>query len=410
MRNYLHRILLLLIFIMPCSALLHAQARAHPETLLLVTDAAMGKISFIDNGVDNGLKKGRAASLHTITLPFPLHARVWHSNDQSHAYLSSPEGWVIKVDMQTREVMPPLRVGTHTSGIALSHDDRFIMAANLQPGTLVAINAGDLSLIRTIEVKDRAGKASGVAALHTAAARKSFIAVMRDIPELWELSYDAHAEPVYEGLVHDYKMGEAIALRGPFPPRRTVLEQALSSFAFDTNFTHAIGASDDGLWQVINLNIRRKIRTSRAHSTLQADAGASWQWQGRPILVLPLVPPQANENALYVIDMQSWQVLRQIAVSGKNIRLHTHANAPYAWIESGDDGIAKKKIALLDKQSMAIVSVTPALISGSSAPLAWPREGAQAILRSMDGKALLLVDTKTLELVQRFDLTDSLTD
>lgn len=396
MYNYLHRILLLLIFIVPCSAQLHAQA--HPETLLLVTDAAAGKISFIDNGINNG----GAASLHTTTLPFPLHARVWQSNDQSHAYLSSPEGWLIKVNVQTREVMPPLRVGTHTSGIALSHDDRFIMAANLQPGTLAAINAGDLSLIRTIEVKDRAGKASGVAALHTAAARKSFIAVMRDIPELWELSYDAHAEPVYEGLVHDYKMGEAIALRGPFPPRRTVLEQALSSFAFDTNFTHAIGASDDGLWQVINLNIRRKIHTIRVNSALQADAGASWQWQGRQILVLP----QVNENALYVIDMQSWQVLRQIAVSGKNIRLSTHANAPYAWIESGDDGIAKKKIALLDKQSMAIVSVTPALISGSSAPLAWPREGTQAILRSMDSKALLLVDTKTLELVQRFDLTD----
>jgi hypothetical protein len=34
---------------------------------------------------------------------------------------------------------------------------------------------------------------------------------------------------VYEGLVHDYKMAEGIAEKGPFPVRRIVLDDMLDS-------------------------------------------------------------------------------------------------------------------------------------------------------------------------------------
>lgn len=397
-------LLLTSLFAAPFAAAAAAPAQARPTAV--VTDAAAGKISFI--GTDAGASS--AASLHTTTLPFPLHERLWLAPDQASAYLSSPDGWVVKINLQTRQVTQQLRAGQRSSGMALSGDGRFLMLANLQPATLVAIDSANLSVIRQLDVADKNGKASGVAAIHAASARKSFIALMRDIPELWELSYDDHAEPVYEGLVHDYKMGEAIALRGPFPPRRTILEQPLSSFAFDTSSTHAIGANEDGLLQVINLDIRRKIRDLRFSSALRADAGVSWQrrgqaqGQGRQLLALP----HENENAVTLLDMQSWQVLQKMTLAGKKLRLHSHERAPYVWIESRNEGQADQRIALLDKQSLSLLEGVPAVIASSSAPLAWPGDGAYVLLRSKDHKTLLLVETKTLELVQRYALSPEL--
>jgi hypothetical protein len=362
----------------------------------LVSDAAAGKIIYLDSKTP--------ASLFQTTLPFTLHERVWHSADRSFAYLSSPQGWLVKFDMRSRQITQQLRVGQCSSGIALSADGRFIMAANLQPTSLVAIDANDFAIIRTIDVKDKAGKASGVSTIQTAAARKSFIAVMQDIPEIWELSYDEHAEPVYEGLVHDYKMAEAIALRGPFAPRSTLLERSFSSFSFDTNYTHAIGSSGDGLVQIINLNIRRKIRDLRFSSALQADAGATWLSQDRQMLALP----QKDSNRLHLIDVLSWQVLQQMTLSGKNIRLHTHANAPYVWLESQPENDTKTKnvIQLLSKQTGAIIPAIPALITTSSRPLAWIDEGKIVVVQSKDNKALLLIDTTTLALLARLDFPD----
>ena len=390
----LRHISLLFIATLLVSTLSSAQVPTPSLSLLLVSDASAGKVLI--------LTPEAAVPIHAITLPFAVHERVWHSADQRYAYLSSPDGWVIKFDMQSQRVAQQLRVGQSTSGLALSGDGRFIMVANLQPATLVAIDTNDLSILRTINAKDKAGKASAVAAISTAAARQSFIAVMRDIPELWELSYDAHAEPVYEGLVHDYQMSEAIALRGPFPPRRTVLEQKLSSFMFDTSFTQAIGASDDGLLQIIHLDIRRKIRDIRFTSKLQADAGVSWQWQGKQILALP----QATEKLLNLLDMQSWQVLHKIAFSGEHIRLHTHANARYVWVESKDEDTAstEQNRQLLDKQTLAMLTVIPPLIATSSAPLAWISDGQIAVVKSGDKMALLLINTTTLALVDRLEL------
>ncbi len=48
----------------------------------------------------------------------------------------------------------------------------------------------------------------------------SFVVALQDIPEIWEISYDDKAAPIYLGLVHDYALGDGIAIPGKLNPRR----------------------------------------------------------------------------------------------------------------------------------------------------------------------------------------------
>lgn len=81
--------------------------------------------------------------------------------------------------------------------------------------------------LRSVDGRER----GRVAALAHDAGRKSFVAVFSVLAELWELSLDPDAEPVYDGLVHDYRMGEGLAGRGFLGLRRTRLREPASALA-----------------------------------------------------------------------------------------------------------------------------------------------------------------------------------
>lgn len=60
-------------------------------------------------------------------------------------------------------------------------------------------------------------------------ARQSFVVAPRGLRELWEVSWSEAAEPIYDGLVHDYRMGESLARPGYLGLRRTPLQQPLAA-------------------------------------------------------------------------------------------------------------------------------------------------------------------------------------
>ncbi len=93
--------------------------------------------------------------------------------------------------------------------------------------------------------------------------RRSFVVLLADIAEAWELSYDLKAEPVYDGLVHDYRMGEGIADRGPFAVRRIFLDEPLTDAEFSADFSQFSGRASDGSLHVVNLHVRRRIEILR---------------------------------------------------------------------------------------------------------------------------------------------------
>ncbi len=81
--------------------------------------------------------------------------------------------------------------------------------------------------------------ALAVARIVPAPGRRSWVVALAGLPELWEVSLNEQAEPIFDGLVHDYRMGEAIAKPGFLGVRRTPLAQPVQLLALDGSGAHA---------------------------------------------------------------------------------------------------------------------------------------------------------------------------
>src|SRR5690606_29360949 len=118
------------------------------------------------------------------------------------------DGWITKYDLWNLAVVAEVRAGINTRNVAVSPDGRHVAVANYLPNSLVLLD-GDLNLIKTIPALDQQGKRSSrVSAVYDATPRNSFVVALKDVPEVWEVSYDEKAEEIPVGLIHDFRMRE----------------------------------------------------------------------------------------------------------------------------------------------------------------------------------------------------------
>lgn len=156
--------------------------------------------------------------------------------------------------------------GTATAAMSVvSADGLLVLVAQVEPPCLVVLHARRGVPVHTIVPAARDGRiATRIAALRTAALRRSFIVAPADLAELWEISYDPKAEDLYDGLVHDYRFGEGVPRRGYLGLRRTSLPEPLVDFVLDEHEAEAWGLAPPppagtGEGQVINLDVRRRV-------------------------------------------------------------------------------------------------------------------------------------------------------
>lgn len=332
---------------------------------------------------------------------FALHGGPKFSPDGRYVYFASRDGWITKYDIWNLKVVAEIRAGINTRNMAVSSDGRFAVVANYLPHTLVMLDTKDLMPIRVIDVKSRDGKSSRVSAVYDAAPRKSFVAALKDIPEVWELSYDEKAEPVYEGYVHDYKMGEGLAAKGPFPIRRIELDDYLDDFFFDASYNHLIGTSREGRGQVVNLNVRRKIASIDLPGMPHLGSGITWDYEGKPVLATP----NLKEGVVTVIDMKSWQTVKQIKTLGPGFFMRSHENTPYAWVDVFNGTKDRDVIQILDKQKLEIVAQLRPSPGKVAAHTEFTRDGKYALVSiwENDGE-LVIYDAQTLKEVKRLPM------
>jgi len=335
---------------------------------------------------------------------FALHGGAKYSPDGRYVYFGSRDGWVSKYDLYSLKPVAEIRAGINTRNIAVSGDGKYVMVGNFLPHSLVVLNAVDLSPFRIIPVADKKGKSSRVSAVYTARPRSSFIVAMKDIKEIWELSYDPDAEPIYGNFVHSYRAGQVEATivdEQPFGIRRIKLDDYMDDFFFDQAYSEVIGAARNAkMGQVVNLDVRRKIADLELSSMPHLGSGIIFQYKGRDVMATP----HLRENAVSVIDMETWKTVKRIKTLGPGFFMRSHENSNYAWVDVFF-GKNRDAIHVIDKRTLKIVKTLRPQPGKTAAHVEFTKDGRYALVSiwEMDG-ALVVYDAKTLEEVKRIPM------
>lgn len=360
-------------------AVLHAEGSlpdkpvfsADPLNIFMVVEAGDHHITVLDGD--------RLQPLHRFATRYALHGGIKYSPDGRYAYLASRDGWISKFDLYNLKIVAEVRAGINTRNVAISGDGKTLLVGNYLPNTLVLLRASDLGRIKVIAVADRSGTPSRVSAVYQAAPRRSFVAAMKDVPEVWEIRYD---EPAY-------------------PVRRIALEQVLDDFFFDQDYRLLIGADRaQNSGQVIDLDSGKRVAELPLSGMPHLGSGITWEYQGRPVMATP----NLRESMVTVIDMQNWQVITEIKTLGPGFFMRSHENTPYAWTDVffGPD---KDAMHVFDKRTLTLVKTLRPEPGMTSAHVEFSRDGRYALvsLWELEG-ALVVFDAATLEQVKRIPM------
>jgi len=377
----------------PAAATLKPVYSADPLNLFLVVEAGDHHVTVLDGD--------KLEPIHRFKSRYALHGGPKYSSTGRYVYFASRDGWISKFDMYRLETVAEIRAGINTRNAALSADDRYVMVGNYLPHSLVVLDASDLSLVKIIPVNDDHGTSSRVSAVYTAPPRTSFIVALKDLQEIWEISYADDPPPVYRGLVHDYRMKEGLAEGGRFPVRRIKLDDYVDDFFFDQGYRHLIGAARGGnSGQVVHLDVGRKIADVELPGMPHLGSGITWPYKDTTILATP----NLKNGVVSVIDTRDWQTVKKIDTLGPGFFMRSHENSRYAWVDvfSGPD---RDAMHVIDKSTLEIVKTLRPSPGKTAAHIEFTRDGRYALLSIWDMEgAIVVYDADSLTEVKRIPM------
>jgi hypothetical protein len=363
------------------------QFDADPLNLFVVVEAGDHHVTILDGD--------RLEPIHRFASRFALHGGPKFTPDGRYVFFASRDGWISKFDLWNLKTVAEVRAGLNTRNAAVSADGRYVMVANYLPHSLVLLDA-QLELVKVLPTPAR------VSAVYDAAPRRSFVAALKDVPEIWEISYDPRAEPIAAGLVHDYRFREGEFVPGFLNPRRTRLADALDDFFFTPDFRQVVGASRAGRrGQVVNLDVRRAIAEVDLPGLPHLASGISWERRGRRVMATP----NLRQGVVSVIDVADWKIVAEIATLGPGYFLRSHENTRYAWVDSMIGPRGRDTLQVIDKDSLEVVARLTPEPGKTLGHVEFDRYGRYALasLWEQDG-ALIVFDARTLAEVKRIPM------
>jgi len=342
--------------------------------------------------------------IHRFASRYALHGGPKFTPDGRYVFFASRDGWITKFDIWNLQVVAEIRAGINTRNVAVSGDGKYLAVANYLPNTLVLLDA-DLNLLKVLSVKDKDGKVSSrVSAVYDAEPRKSFVAALKDVAEVWEISYNPKAEDIPIGMVHDFQYKEGAFVPGFLNPRRTYLSEPLDDFFFTQSYSELMGTSREaGKGQVVNLDVRKKIADLSLPGMPHLGSGITWKWQNKTVMATP----NLKDGLITVIDMADWKTIKTLPTLGPGFFMRSHENTPYAWADSMMSK-AKDTLTVFDKRSLDKVADIRTDPGKTLAHIEFTRDGKYALAslweRKADGGALIVLDAATFKEIKRIPM------
>jgi mono/diheme cytochrome c family protein/DNA-binding beta-propeller fold protein YncE len=339
--------------------------------------------------------------IHRFATRFALHGGPKYAQGGRYVYFASRDGWISKFDTFNLTYTAEVRAGINSRNLAVSHDGRFVIVANYLPHNLVVLDAETLKPIKLIEAKDLKGNSSRVSAVYTADPRSSFIVALKDIPEVWEISYQTPPPKGFGQWIHDYRddSGEQNEAN-LFPIRRIQVADYLDDFFLTQDYSQIAGTARGGEGQVVDLDLGRVVAQLQLPGMPHLSSGISWPWQDTTLLATPNI--KANRISLF--DTRNWKPVKEIDTLGPGFFMRSHENSPYAWVDVffGKD---KDAMHVIDKASLEIVKTLRPAPGKTSAHVEFTKDGRYALVSIWDEDgALVIYDANTLEEIKRLPM------
>ncbi len=345
--------------------------KADPLNIFLVVEAGDHHVTVLDGDA--------LEPLHRFPTRYALHGGIKYSPDGRFAYLASRDGWISKFDLYSLLTVAEVRAGINTRNVAIAGDGKTLLVGNYLPNTLVLLDAEDLTPLKVIPVRDTDGNSSRVSAVYQAAPRGSYVAALKDVPEVWEIRYDS----------------------SQFPVRKIRLQQVLDDFFFDQGYRFLVGADRvQHTGQVVDLDHGKPVADLSLSGMPHLGSGITWTREGRTVFATP----NLKDSRVTVIDMDNWKVIKEIDTLGPGFFMRSHEQTPYAWTDVFF-GPNRDAMHVIDKRSLEIVKTLRPEPGQTSAHVEFTRDGRYALvsLWEMQG-ALVVYDAATLAEVKRIPM------
>jgi len=339
---------------------------------------------------------------------FALHGGPKYSPDGRFVYFASRDGWISKYDIYNMKTVAEIRAGINTRNLAVSSDGKYAIVGNYLPHNIVILETENLTPIKMVDTIDSEGISSRVSAVYNAPPRHSFIVALKDVKEVWEIPYsDEGGVDVSNGWAHDYREDGAEnkhkswKITEKFPVRRIRTADYLDDFFFDPEYINLIGTSRDSHnGQVINLDTKKKVATIQMEGMPHLGSGITWDYQGKTVFASPNI----KDGLVSVIDMDNWQVIKEIKTEGPGFFMRSHSNSPYAWVDVFF-GPNKEKVHIIKKDTLEIVKTLTPSPGKTAAHVEFTKNGKYVLLSIWDNDgALIVYDANTLKEIKRLPM------
>jgi hypothetical protein len=249
-------------------------------------------------------------------------------------------------------------------------------------------------------------ESSRVSAVYDAAPRQSFVAALKDVPEVWEISYNPKADDIPVGMIHDFKYKEGSFIPGFLNPRRSFLSEPLDDFFLHPGLRRAHGVEPRGR-QGPGGAPRRAEEDRRPQAARHAAPGFRHHLEDWPGGRRVMATPNLKEGLITVIDMKDWSTVKTIPTLGPGFFMRSHENTPYAWTDSMMSK-GKDTLQVIDKRTLEKVAEVKTDPGKTLAHVEFTRDGKYVLAslweRKADGGALIVFDAATFKEVKRIPM------
>ena len=333
----------------------------------------------------NGANNEQIAELPVDRAP---HIVNYDPSNERWAYLKTDGGRIYKIDLYTMQAVRSVQVGFTGPSLAVTFDGKYVVAGSFVPNTAVLLDAKTLEPLKYFKLEgiDPDGKqVEGDSGSITATHFGPYVSIsLEQTGQVWIVDTST---PNFETT-----------------KIKNVGRHLHDSFLSEDGRYMYIAAYDDNKLSVIDFKTKSMVGAIATGCQPHTGSGAIFKNKaGRNIGVGTNIGAHCDDDRFVTLfDADSFEVIKQLKVSGKTESPAAHPNAPYVIVDivEGDD---MDKLALIDKETL---SVSKLLEVGGHAYFPEYTANGKFIYASAgyDGNKLVIFDSTSLEKVKEVDM------